>query len=311
MTDTARTANRRPLNIVTAKGSSARAILSRPSRAAPGAKHQSRNDGHRGMRPRRRHDLIFHGGKTIADLTFTNLFVGGSSSWRKSDIKNIDAALAAAMSDRDLNNVMMQYFGNRPISTTFKPVSDLSGSKPASFSQGDVENLVTQLHSQGRLHGFDLASTVFNFMLPSGTLLTIDAAPAPQSAAIASSAAPEGAPEKAQRGEGATGRNPAHPEDEASSLAGLGGYHGSVHAGRYTIYYAVGVFSETLPNGRDNGIVAFNQPWKNIVATFYHELNEARTDPDVEDAIKGGAGGAKDPGMDVAAGRGVRRFPGL
>jgi hypothetical protein len=33
-------------------------------------------------------------------------------------------------------------------------------------------------------------------------------------------------------------------------------------------------FPETLPNGRDNGIVAFCQPWKNIVATFYHELNE-------------------------------------
>jgi hypothetical protein len=24
--------------------------------------------------------------------------------------------------------------------------------------------------------------------------------------------------------------------------------------------------------------------WKNVVATFYHELNEARTDPDVGDA---------------------------
>lgn len=22
------------------------------------------------------------------------------------------------------------------------------------------------------------------------------------------------------------------------------------------------------------------KPWKNVVATFYHELNEARTDPD-------------------------------
>jgi hypothetical protein len=32
----------------------------------------------------------------------------------------------------------------------------------------------------------------------------------------------------------------------------------------------------------------FDQPWKNVVATFYHELNEARTDPDVEDAIRAG-----------------------
>jgi hypothetical protein len=98
--------------------------------------------------------LIFLGGKTIADLTFTNLFVGGSSSWQNSDIQNIDTALAAAMSDVDLNNVMMQYFGNRPISTTFMPSQILSGSKPSSFSQGNVENLVTQLHSQGGLQGF-------------------------------------------------------------------------------------------------------------------------------------------------------------
>ena len=85
--------------------------------------------------------MIFLGGKTIADLTFTNLFVGGSSSWQNSDIQNIDTALAAAMSDVDLNNVMMQYFRNRPISTTFKPSQILSGSKPSSFSQGNVENL--------------------------------------------------------------------------------------------------------------------------------------------------------------------------
>jgi hypothetical protein len=26
----------------------------------------------------------------------------------------------------------------------------------------------------------------------------------------------------------------------------------------------------------------FDQPWKNVLATFYHELNEARTDPDVD-----------------------------
>lgn len=35
-----------------------------------------------------------------------------------------------------------------------------------------------------------------------------------------------------------------------------------------------------------NGIPVFSEPWKNVVATLYHELNEARTDPDVEDAIR-------------------------
>ena len=33
---------------------------------------------------------------------------------------------------------------------------------------------------------------------------------------------------------------------------------------------------------------ALPQPWKNIAATSYHHLNEARTDPDVDDAIRTG-----------------------
>ena len=38
-----------------------------------------------------------------------------------------------------------------------------------------------------------------------------------------------------------------------------------------------------------NGIPVFDRPWKNVVATLYHELNEARTDADVEDAIRAGS----------------------
>ena len=97
-------------------------------------------------------------------------------------------------------------------------------------------------------------------MLPRGTVLTID----------------DGSNEKkaADKEE----KHSAPVEEEASSLEGLGGFHGSVHIGAVTLYYAVGVFSEG-----GNGIVAFDQPWKNVVATFYHELNEARTDADVED----------------------------
>ena len=71
---------------------------------------------------------------------------------------------------------------------------------------------------------------------------------------------------------------------DADSRQGLGGYHGSAHvAPGVTVYYAVGVYSE-----EGNGIPVFGQPWKNVAATFYHQLNEARTDPDVEDAIRTG-----------------------
>ena len=78
-------------------------------------------------------------------------------------------------------------------------------------------------------------------------------------------------------------------QDDADSLNGLGGYHGSVHvSGTDTVYYAVGVYSQTEADGTVNGIPVFDQPWKNVVATFDHELNEARTDADVEDAIRAG-----------------------
>jgi hypothetical protein len=55
-----------------------------------------------------------------------------------------------------------------------------------------------------------------------------------------------------------------------------------------TLYYAIGAYSEKTADGQENGIVAFDKSWKNTVAVFYHELNEARTDADVEDAIRAG-----------------------
>jgi len=192
--------------------------------------------------------------------------------------------LAAAMSDSRLNNVMMQYFNNQPITSTFKASQFLTGAKPAVVSQGDVEAMVQDLHTQGALAAFDLKSTVFNFMLPSGTILNTDTQPTQLAAAAPA------APVAAGAGAGAAAGIPSG-EEEADSLRGLGGYHGSVHISKQngtqeTIYYAVGVYSENLSDGSKNGIPVLSQPWKNIVATFYHELNEARTDPDVEDAIK-------------------------
>jgi hypothetical protein len=277
-----KTATRRPINVASAKGSAAERFF-RERGGLPGLEEIEPEAIAPGVRPSPRHDLRFHGGKIIPDLTYTNLYVGGSSSWLQSDIQNIDQTLAAAMSDPHLNNVMVQYFHGRPITTTFKPSQILSGSKPSAFSQGDVEALISQLHAQGRLASFDLSSTVFNFMLPSGTILNTNTAPTQKRGG-----GEPAARESAARAKGGGPENPVHPEEEASSLGGLGGYHGSVHVSNDTLYYAVGVFSETLSNGRSNGIVAFGQPWKNVVATFYHELNEARTDADVEDAIKAG-----------------------
>jgi len=78
--------------------------------------------------------------------------------------------------------------------------------------------------------------------------------------------------------------------DQDTSLHGLGGFHGSVHFqhnGRsQTAYYSANVFSQRMPNGRVNGIPAFDASWKDVVGTLYHEMNEFRTDADVGDAIE-------------------------
>ena len=182
------------------------------------------------------------------------------------------------MSDPHLNNVMVQYFPVGHISSAMLPSEILPGTPPAVVSQTDVENLLRGLYARNKLIGPDLSSTVFNFMLPSGTVLNTDTTPAAQ---------PAGASQAAAR------RRPNILEDADDSLHGLGGYHGSVHVttaagGQDTLHYAVGAFSATLSDGSENGIVAFPQAWKNVVVTFYHELNEARTDPDVDDAIAAG-----------------------
>jgi len=230
-----------------------------------------------GLRPTPRHDLIFHGGKTIANLAFANFFVGGAAAWSPGDIQAIDTGLAGAMTDAHLNNVMAQYYpAGTNVTSIFKGSQVLAGPPPATVSQGDIEGLVQQLFRSGALSSFDLANTVFNFMLPSRTILNTDTAPT--GGAISP---------RVETGKAMAKQNPI-PHEEEDSTEGLGGYHGSVHIGGQTLYYAVGVFSETLADGTENGIPVFDRPAKNVIATFYHELNEARTDPDVEDAILAG-----------------------
>jgi hypothetical protein len=260
-------ARRRPLNVVFRPKSSAEKVFKRqaglpkPDALVPG------------LPPTPQHDLVNHRGKTIQTLHFATLYVAGAA-WAAGDMGNIDRALAAAMSDAGLNGIVQQYFMGA-ITTSFDGSQTLPGPAPAVVSQGDIEALVAELDGQGAFKNRDLASTVLVFPLPSGTVLNTDTAP------TGGLARPAPARAAAAR------RRPVRTDDEDDSLHGLGGYHGSVHtSGGRTVYYAVGVYSETRPDGTVNGIPVFDLPWKNVVATFYHELNEARTDPDVEDAIR-------------------------
>jgi hypothetical protein len=206
-------------------------------------------------------DLKYRGGRTIRDLKYMNIFVGGEGAWDPNDYKSIDKKLAAAMSDPKLNNVIMQYFGNSPVSSQFLG-SFFYDWKPKLVKKGDLDVQIQDLYRQNAFEGRDLANTVVNFMLPRGVIL--------------------GDPSGGQQ---STVSNKAIPTADAEdSTGGLGGYHGTAHVDGKKIFYAVGVFSERRPNGGTNGIPVFNEDWKNVVATFYHELQEARTDLEVDDA---------------------------
>jgi len=184
-------------------------------------------------------DLRFFGGKTLPHLRYSIVYLG---SWQAQERSELDRALAAAMRDRGLNNVLAQYFPGSDVTTTFAGSKVHEGSLPATWTRDEVEALVPAL---------DLGPTVACLLLPKGAVL-VD-----------------------------TG--------DVDSKHGLGGYHGSIKVNGSERYYAVAVYSDG-----DNGIVAFDEPWKNVCATLYHELQETRTDPDVEDAIRLGSA----PGSD-------------
>lgn len=207
-------------------------------------------------------DLKYRGGRTIRHLKYLNIYVGGSEVWDANDWKNIDKKLAAAMSDRKLNNVLVQYFDQQHVTSQFLGSFFMSGWKPRLVKKNDLETQIQSLYRQHAFDGQDLPNTVINLILPRGTVLA-DPSVGQQTIVL----------------------NKAIPLAEAEdSTGGLGGYHGSAHIDGKTIYYSVDVFSERLPNGGTNGIPVFDQNWKNVVATLYHELQEARTDPDVDDA---------------------------
>ena len=233
-------------NSAAERGFNSRAVMPKPKALAPG------------LPPTPEHNLIFHGGKTIANLSYANYYVGGANAWNPDDVRSIDTALAAAMTDQNLNNVMVQYYPEGKITTTFQGSQILAGPPPAVVSQGDVENLVGTMYNTGQFDNFDLSTTVMNFLLPSGTILNtnVDPTTAAISAQAESARAQAPAISKAVR--------PAvvPQEDEEDSTQGLGGYHGSVRVGaapEKIVYYAVGVFSEQLANGKTNGIVVFDQ----------------------------------------------------
>jgi hypothetical protein len=205
-----------------------------------------------GIDPSPLDDLIFHGGKTVPQMGYQNVFLGQSSDWTDGDRDNIDAAIKRAMQEQKLNNVMVQYFPGASVTCDVRAPFVMEEPRASKMGEPDVQDTVVRLFDEGRIKKSDLDTTIFNLCLAPGTVLSLD---------------------------------------DVSSLQGLGGYHGSIkfkRAGKsITLYYSANVFSERTP-AKENGIVVFKPSWKNVVGTLYHEINEFRTDADVNDAIKTG-----------------------
>lgn len=191
-------------------------------------------------------------GRTLEDLQFKNFYLG---QWSNSDMTNIDNALSAALTDQNLNHVIQQYF-SAPITTHFLGSTlrgDGSLTAGVTFDRDAIGRVLTSMD----LAGIDVTKTVICLYLPAGVILDTHAT-------------------------SVAGQKLVGIEDEKdSSLQGLGGYHGSATINGEEVLYAVAVYSQPIQGGI-NGIPFWPDSWKNVVATMYHELNEARTDPDVE-----------------------------
>ncbi len=216
-----------------------------------------------GFSPRPDLDMTYRGGHTISDLVFVNCYLGGAKRWPQGDRDKIDGALSTLMSDAGLEKVIRQYYAGS-ISSTMLPSAFVRSRPGQRFYKDKAEALVRRLFRRGVIGQSDPASTVICLLLPPGVVLV------------------DGTSTGRQH-EAAHARAVLVDDDQVDSQHGLGGFHGSVHVGGSTVYYAISVYSDG-----DNGIVAFDAPWKNVVATLYHELCEARTDPDVEDVIRTG-----------------------
>src|SRR5207248_1027752 len=112
------------------------------------------------------------------------------ASWLASDIDSINTAITLAMQDRRLNNVVGQFF-DRGVKLTCdpRPLLVLEEAKPVQLDEPGVQRLVQQLVQQGKVSDNDLGTTIFNLLLPPGTILKLN---------------------------------------QDTSIHGLGGYHGSV-----------------------------------------------------------------------------------
>ena len=238
-----------PMRIQVAPGSEAEYRHFRTA-ARRGGKSLEREALAPGVSASPKDDLVFRGGKTLPQMGFQNIYLGRASDFASGDVQAIDDAITRLMRDEQLKNVIQQYFPGKKLAYDVAPSVVLNESRRNEMDEPDVQNKIIDLLDRNLILGTDHDRTIFNLILAPDTVLRLSG---------------------------------------SSSVAGLGGYHGSVHFSRNgqsrTLYYSANVYS-AIRSGRRNGIPFFNAPWKNVVCTLYHELVESQTDPDVGDAIR-------------------------
>src|SRR2546423_1357778 len=165
----------RTLNVVLAPDSPAHRAIAPPR---PDVTDEARSsDLAAGFGPQPSWNLVDNGGATIPQLTFINCYVGGAGDWSPDDMKNIDAALSAAMSDAELQSVVEQYFVGESVTSTMLPSIQHDVPLPGTVYKNYAEKLAEQLHGAGVLANADELQSVINIMLPPGIVLSADISP--------------------------------------------------------------------------------------------------------------------------------------
>src|SRR5947209_12364 len=134
----------RRMNVVLAPGSPAHRAIAPPR---PEVADEARSsDLAAGFRPQPSWNLVDNGGATISQLTFINCYAGGAGEWSADDVKNIDAALSAAMSDAGLQSVVEQYFVGESVTSTMLPSIQHDVNLPRTVDKDYAEKPAEQVH---------------------------------------------------------------------------------------------------------------------------------------------------------------------
>src|SRR5207248_2215317 len=99
-----------------------------------------------GFEPEKGLDLRYLGGLTFPSLTFTTVYLG---RWDAGERAKLDGAIAAAMTDKHLNNVLVQYFPGKRVTATFAGSESHGGPTPARVYRDTVESIVRGLAVKG------------------------------------------------------------------------------------------------------------------------------------------------------------------